>query len=118
LLGVASRHQPLPAFDADLRAQHQLLVRDHPAFLRLAVVVFGLIRDFEDVLFKGIDAPRARAREGVAKLCNEQTLDIATKDGAMETCICRSDVVVVSGLTSATALRALALVRRPKRPCE
>jgi len=40
----------------------------------------------------------------------EQTLDIATKDGAMATCICRSDVVVVSGLAPATALRALALV--------
>jgi hypothetical protein len=49
-----------------------LLVRDHPTRQRLAVVVFGLIRDFEDVVFKGIDAPRARAREGVAKLCGKK----------------------------------------------
>ena len=28
----------------------------------------------------------------------EQTLDVATKDGAMETCICCSDAVLVSGL--------------------
>src|ERR1700693_1492297 len=48
-------------------AQNKLLGRDHPTRQRLAVVVFGLIRDFEDVLFKEIDAPRAR--EGVAKLC-------------------------------------------------
>jgi hypothetical protein len=56
----------LPALDPDLRAQHDFLVRNHPAFLRLAVVVFGLIYDFEDVVFKGTDAPRARA--GGAKL--------------------------------------------------
>jgi hypothetical protein len=62
----------LPTRDLDFRAQHQLLVRAHPARQRLTVVVFRLIRDFEDVLFKGIDAPRARAREGVAKLCGKK----------------------------------------------
>src|ERR1700693_183590 len=68
-------------------AQNKLLGRDHPTRQRLAVVVFGLIRDFEDVLFKKIDAPRAR--EGVAKLCvkarNDRSIAAGSSPRAMNT---------------------------------
>src|SRR5580700_9317694 len=56
LLGVASRHEPLPALDADLGAEHLLLVGDVLAVLAFAVVAVGVVGDFEQVVFHRLDA--------------------------------------------------------------
>ena len=55
LLGVAPRHQPLPALNRDLRAQHHFLVRDLLAVLPFPVVAGRVIGDFEQVVFHRLD---------------------------------------------------------------
>jgi hypothetical protein len=55
LPGVASRHEPLPALDADLGAEHLLLVRDLLAVLPFPVVAVRVIGDFEQVVFHRLD---------------------------------------------------------------